>query len=125
VDGLLLDSDHPRAASDLETKMAVQRDFAESLYQLSLFPEGRDALLTDQELTLKAFNGDLIPIHQAVVPALEALSEQALSQEAKDCADGALVALGVRQLEHAAADDEEGPGHVMLSYQVGAVSSCT
>ena len=49
VDSLLLDADHPRkAASTFESvKAAVQRDAAEALQQLTVYPPGRAALLAD------------------------------------------------------------------------------
>jgi hypothetical protein len=69
---------------------------------VSLFVEGREALLADP----------------SVVPALETLAKDALSQEAAECAQGALMALGLRQVDSTSADGEEGPRHIMLSYQV-------
>ncbi len=49
VDSLLLDSDHPRKAAGTfgSVKSAVQRDAAEALQQLSVYPPGREALLAD------------------------------------------------------------------------------
>jgi hypothetical protein len=49
VDSLLLDDDHPRkAAGSFESvKAAVQRDAAEALQQLTVYPPGRAALLGD------------------------------------------------------------------------------
>ena len=69
---------------------------------MSLFVDGREALLADP----------------SVVPALETLAKDALSQEAAECAQGALMALGVRQVESTPADGGDGPRHIMLSYQV-------
>eukprot|EP01043_Picozoa_sp_COSAG02_P063724 COSAG02_NODE_9112_length_2326_cov_1.163000_3_plen_142_part_00 len=95
--------------------VAVQRDCAESLQQLSLFPAGRDGLLANDPLSLSSAGGYVVKV-QPVVEALEALSEQALSTEARECAIGALMALGVHTPEQH--DCEVGvTKHVMLSYQ--------
>eukprot|EP01043_Picozoa_sp_COSAG02_P020379 COSAG02_NODE_1004_length_15275_cov_11.955917_13_plen_112_part_00 len=70
---------------------------------MSLFLDGREALLADP----------------SVVPALETLAKDALSQEAAECAQGALMALGVRHVDSTPTDGAHGPcGHIMLSYQV-------
>jgi|EP01043_Picozoa_sp_COSAG02_P044546 hypothetical protein len=95
--------------------VAVQRDCAESLQQLSLFPDGREALLAKEPLSLSSSGGYVVKI-QPVVEALEALSEQAMSQEAKECAAGALMALGVHTPEKHNSGVEV-PKHIMLSYQ--------
>ena len=116
VTGLFLDPEHPRAGSDHEPMAAVQRDFAEALQQLALWSEGRDALLSDVPLSLSNIAGGHTVAIQPVVPALEALVERALSPEAKECANGALMALGVRQPEHHHMDTQA-PRHIMLSYQ--------
>eukprot|EP01050_Picozoa_sp_SAG11_P016871 SAG11_NODE_2357_length_3468_cov_1.841199_2_plen_688_part_00 len=101
VDGLLLDPAHPRAGHDREVMAVVQRDYAESLQQLALFPEGREALLADPSIELQL--SSMAPLlHERVVvmpaiAALELLAAEALSPEAKKAADGALLALGVQQ----------------------------
>eukprot|EP01043_Picozoa_sp_COSAG02_P062726 COSAG02_NODE_8725_length_2462_cov_1.635633_2_plen_623_part_00 len=82
VDGLLLDAEHarnrdPPVGAPQAIKAVVQRDFAECIQQLSLFPPGCDAL--------KAATG--------VVTALHALIGEAWTEEAKDCARGALMQL--------------------------------
>ncbi len=69
---------------------------------MSLFLDGRAALLADP----------------SVVPALETLAKDALSQEAAECAQGALMALGIRQMDPTSFDGGDGPRHIMLSYQV-------
>ena len=70
---------------------------------MSLFLDGREALLADP----------------SVVPALETLAKDALSQEAAECAQGTLMALGIRQMDSTSFDEADGPcGHIMLSYQV-------
>jgi hypothetical protein len=77
VSGLLLDPDHPRKDTPQATKAIVQRDFAECIQQLSLFPPGCEAL--------QAAPG----VHEA----LEALIDTGWTEEAKDCARGALMQL--------------------------------
>jgi hypothetical protein len=101
VDGLLLDPDHPRKDTDEEIKAAVQRDFAECIQQISLFPPGCKAL--------QAAPG--------VVEALDALVEQAWSEEAKDCARGALMQLTDRWHPHTGGGGGGGVDalHIMMS----------
>ena len=102
VDSLLLDADHPRRAqADFGTVAPpVQRDFAEAIQQLSAFPPGRDALLQDPSVT----------------EALRELVDKGLTDEAKECAAGALQALGIwERAEHVVVD--EGSRHIMMSYQ--------
>ena len=81
IDGLLLDPEHPRKGFAEPVKAAVQRDFAECILQISLFPPGLKALKADT----------------AVVTALHALVDTAWSEAAKDCARGALMQLTNRQ----------------------------
>jgi len=98
IDGLLLDPEHPRRDTDEAVKAAVQRDFAECVQQISLFPAGCDALKADS----------------AVIPALDALVDKAWSEEAKDCAQGALMQLTDRHRETIAAIDLDAL-HIMMS----------
>lgn len=104
IDGLLLEPTHPRAeTTSLEIKAVLQRDYAECIQQLSLFHLGCEALKQDP----------------AVVDALDALVERAWTEEAKDCARGALVQLTDRLPESAVAMAEgrsQSIGHVMVSY---------
>ena len=65
IDGLLLDPEHPRKDTNDAVKTAVQRDFAECIQQIVLFPAGREALTVNETLM----------------------------QAAKVCAEGALMAL--------------------------------
>ena len=108
--GLMLDPAHHRSdeadITDFEgVKAAVQKDYAECLQQLSLFPEGREAMIRDP----------------AVIEALRELvsagCELCWSDEARRCALGALMALEGR--DHSTAQ-ESAPGAgdrwVMLSY---------
>ena len=103
LDGLLLQPEHPRQGSDPVVKAAVQRDFAECIQQISLFPPGCDALRA----------------HSGMVEALDALVELAWSEEAKDCVRGALMQMAERPPEPIAGgggggDDDE-LLHIMVS----------
>jgi hypothetical protein len=106
VNGLLLDPAHARKDSDEAVKAAVQRDFAECIQQISLFPPGCEALLATA----------------GAVEALDALVELAWSEEAKDCARGALMQLTGRHPEPV------GGGiaalHIMVSCECAPVPSC-
>ena len=98
LDGLLLDPEHPRKDTDETVKTAVQRDFAECIQQISLFPPGCEALKENE----------------AVIQALSILKDKAWSEEARICAEGALIALMPPEPEPLPDGEEE---HVMLSYQ--------
>ena len=98
IDGLLLDPEHPRKDTDQTIKAAIQRDFAECIQQISLFPTGCDALKADS----------------AVVDVLDALVDKAWSEEAKDCARGALMQLTDRHHETVAEIDLDAL-HIMMS----------
>ena len=107
ISGLFLDPDHPRglrakeilheaaAPTPLEVQAVYQRNWTELLEQLALFGPGKEALLCDE----------------AAMAALEAVVELGMTEEAKQHARGALIALrGVAEHE------EVVPNHVMLSY---------
>ena len=98
VDGLLLNPEHARKDTDQSIKAVIQRDFAESIQQMSLFPPGCDAL--------KAAVG--------IVDALDMLVDKAWTEAAKDSARGALRQLTDRHREVVVEVDLEAP-HVMLS----------
>ena len=95
VDALLLDPAHPRAELKHELKSWCQTTHAECLAQLAMVPEGRKALLRDP----------------SVHPALEAVAERGLCDEAQQHASAALLALSDTAMVRSA----EGPKHVMLS----------
>ena len=106
IDGLMLDPEHPRKDTDEAVKVAVQRDFAECLQQIALFPAGCDALKADSA---------------AVIDVLDALVDKAWSEEAKDCARGALMQLmqltdrpRVVVADTSKVDPDD---HIMMSYQ--------
>ena len=106
--GLFLDPDHPRGLrakeilhdaanpTPVHVQQYFQRNYTEALEQLALFGPGREALLRDE----------------AAAVALEAVVEHGMTEEAKEHARGALIALrGVVE-----ADEVSAPNHIMLSY---------
>ena len=97
INGLFLDPDHPRANLKDEIKLWNQETHVECLAQLALFPPGRDALLQNP----------------AVSEALVAVAEQGMSEQARDYAQAALMALSGDELKMRT----EGQKHLMLSYQ--------
>jgi hypothetical protein len=114
TEALLLDPAHLRTASDPQsavppmreaTKAAFQQTAAECFLQLALFEPGR-AMLSDETAALEA-------LHALV-------DGQALSEEAKVSAHGALLEIEGRT--HEPEPEREGAaeegGHVMVSYQV-------
>ena len=97
VDALLIDPGHPRAGMKEELKVWCQQHHAECLAQLAVFEPAREALLQDP----------------SVLQALEAVAEAGLSEEARDFASAALLALSDKKLVKVL----EGQKHIMLSYQ--------
>jgi hypothetical protein len=102
VDSLLLDPEHP-IRSDGRTNFEaicgpVQRDFAEALAQLAVYPPGRQVLLQDP----------------TVVEALKQVAAKGWLDEAKRSAESALAALS--DVAHEASH-HKGHRHVMISYQ--------
>ena len=86
VHGLMLDPAYHRTGERDTTdfagiKAAVQRDYAECLQQLSLFPEGREVMIRDPAVT------------EALHALVSAGDELCWSGEARRCAHGALMAL--------------------------------
>lgn len=101
VDALLLDPEHPRAELEEQSKEWLQQMHCECLEQLALFAPGKEALLQDG----------------SVVPALEAVAAGGMTEQARNSAAGALMAL--RKDDQPARHDSElpqGERHVMLSY---------
>ena len=86
-------------------KAIVQKDFAECIQQIALFPPGCDALKVDP----------------AVVEALDALVEKAWTEEAKDSARGALMQLTDRRPETVVNLDAL---HVMMSCECTTAPVC-
>eukprot|EP01045_Picozoa_sp_COSAG04_P004170 COSAG04_NODE_177_length_21403_cov_37.154807_11_plen_615_part_00 len=102
--GLFTDPEHPRGQNGTnpvpgEMQAIWQRNFAEILQQLALFPAGSEALLQEA----------------AVLKALEEVAERGMSAEAREHAAGALMALSDKEIH---ASESGGPKHIMLSYQV-------
>jgi hypothetical protein len=104
VDALLLDPEHPRAGMKEELKAWCQQHHCEALAQLAVHDGSREALLRDG----------------SVVPALEAVMKDGLSEEARELAAAAVSALSERELVLAT----EGQKHVMLSCEFRASSMC-
>lgn len=105
VAGLFLDpDDHPRGLNavppatptPLEVQAIFQRNFSETIQQLSLFEPGKEVLLQDD----------------SIVEAMEAVAEGGMSEEARESARGALMALVGPTAEPKKLEGEE---HVMLS----------
>ena len=103
INGLFLDPQHPRADLKNEIKEWNQTMHAECLAQLALFPQGRDALRQGP----------------AVSEALQAVVAHGLTAEARNFAQGALLALSDQELQMRT----EGDSHVMLSYQWSSQST--
>ena len=106
--GLFLDAEqHPRGQNavppsspvPVEIQAIWQRNYAEALQQLALFPPGREAILQQP----------------SIMKALEEVAERGMSPEAREHAEGALIALSDKEMQ---AVDGDGPKHIMLSYQV-------
>ena len=104
VDALLLDPEHPRAGMKEELKAWCQQHHCEALAQLAVHDGSREALLRDG----------------SVVPALEAVMKDGLSEEARELAAAAVSALSERELVPAT----EGQKHVMLSCEFCARLIC-
>jgi hypothetical protein len=99
VHALLLEGspEHARKDTPEEIKAAVQRDFAECIQQVSLFPPGCEALRAAD-----------------ITEVLDQLVDKAWSEEAKDSARGALMQLTDRHREVPTVVDPDAR-HVMLS----------
>jgi hypothetical protein len=106
IASLMLDPNHKRQDTSQATKERVQRDYAECIQQISLFPPGCEVLKNNS----------------AVVEALDALVDKGWSDEAKQCAHAALMQLCPERIKHSEqTGDGNGTaadgGHVMVSYQ--------
>ena len=104
VSSLLLDLEDPRRSQPNFEAIApvVQRDVAEAIAQLAMFPPGRTALLQDP----------------TVVEALQQVAAEGWEDEARNHAQSALAALTDRQhVEHRQHSDVK---HVMVSYNWSA-----
>lgn len=105
MEALLLNPEHVRNHGDLEqsdeVKGAIQCDAAESLMQLALFPPGRDVLQQDA----------------SVLDALHMLVDKALTEEARQYAEGALMALLPPEAVVHHHEIDMDARHVFMSYQ--------
>ena len=77
TEALLLDGGHVRAKQDAQTKAAIQQDAAECFLWLAQFLPGRE----------------LLAAAPAVMDALRAMTSEASTEEAKESAHGALMAI--------------------------------
>ena len=100
ISGLLLTEDHPRLPLAEPIHSWCQAMHAECLMQLAVFPPGKAALLQSPE----------------AMERLEMLADVGLTNEAKDFARGALVALRDADQPHALGGNVMDE-HIMLSYQ--------
>jgi hypothetical protein len=100
MEALLLDSEHTRQDQSEDVRGSIQRDAAECLMQLALFDPGRDILQKDE----------------SVLDALRTLIDHGMTDEAKQYAKGALMALLPPEEPHPVRPDQV-QGHVMVSYQ--------
>jgi hypothetical protein len=107
LSGLLLDPECARKDTAEEIKAVVQRDFAECIQQISLFPPGAKALQAAAD----------------AIETLDALVEHAWTAEAKDSARGALMQLTDRHREATTAIDPDAR-HVMLSCECDPSICC-
>ena len=102
LSGLMLNEDHPRAGLPLETRGWLQSMHTECLCQIALYPAGRRALLQNP----------------SICEALQVVAASGLTDESRNLASSALLALSDRDLKRMAGKGEGSrPGHVMLSYQ--------
>jgi hypothetical protein len=110
VDSLLLDPEHPRRHGVTvlgvktefeEVKGAVQRDFAEAIAQLAMYPPAHEVLLRDSTVT----------------EALARVAQGGWEADARMHAEFALAALSGRPPLDGVADEQERYDHIMLSYQ--------
>jgi hypothetical protein len=93
----MIDSSHARDDLNDDAKAWLQTTHAECLAQLAVFPEGREALLRQGS---------------AVTEALQAVAEAGLTQESREHASAALMAMSDRELQLTT----EGQKHIMISY---------
>lgn len=101
-EAMCLDPEHARNVLDDEARAAIQRDSAESLLQLALYEQGKQVLVA-------------APV---VLQSLNVLAQDALTEDAKLMAHGALQAIG--EIEHELDPHIEGPlpsQWIMMSYQ--------
>ena len=110
IASLMLDPNHkrldPKQNTSQATKNRVQRDYAECIQQISLYPPGCEVLKANP----------------AVVEALDALIDKAWTEEAQQCAHAIMMQLCPERIKHSAhtgggSGTQAEEGHVMISYQ--------
>jgi hypothetical protein len=95
--GLLLDPEHPRKDTAEPVKAAVQRDIAESIQQLAVFPQACEVLKADSEL----------------IDAVKALVDQGWTKEAKETAARTLAIFHPEHFVKFVVDEDS--LHIMMS----------
>ena len=103
--GLLLDPEHPRKDTAEPVKAAVQRDIAECIQQLAVFPQAREVLKADSEL----------------IDAVKALVDKGWTNEAKETAARTLATFYPEQLVKFVVDEDS--LHIMMSCKHSVSSS--
>ena len=103
TESLLLDSTHVRADQDPQTKAAIQQDAAECFLWLAQTETGRE----------------LLAAAPTVLDALHAMKSDASTEEAKESAHCALLAVQGRTHEPEPVQDDGAGGWVMMSYSWG------
>jgi hypothetical protein len=104
--GLLLDPEHPRKDTAEPVKAAVQRDIAECIQQLAVFPQACEVLKADSEL----------------IDAVKALVDKGWTKEAKETAARTLSTFYPEQLVKFVVDDKDSL-HIMMSCKRRVCSS--
>eukprot|EP01048_Picozoa_sp_COSAG05_P018251 COSAG05_NODE_2639_length_2813_cov_1.688651_2_plen_151_part_00 len=105
IDGLLLNPEHPRKDTELGIKAIVQRDFAECILQIALFPPGCEALKIAE-----------------ICETLEVLVDKAWTDEAKDSARAAVAQLtGNKPGPDININIDIDAMHIMISCKCGGV----
>lgn len=102
VFGLMLDADHPRKDTSEEIKAQVQRDYAECMLQVALFPRGCDLLSKADP---------------RVVEVLDMLVEKASSEEAKEIGLKTRMLLCPSPTRYIPPECNVDAKHIMMSYQ--------
>jgi hypothetical protein len=95
--GLLLDPEHPRKDTAEPVKAAVQRDIAECIQQLAVFPQACEVLKADSEL----------------IDAVKALVDQGWTKEAKETAARTLAIFHPEHFVKFVVDEDS--LHIMMS----------
>ena len=103
--GLLLDPEHPRKDTAEPVKAAVQRDIAESIQQLAVFPQACEVLKADSKL----------------IDAVKTLADKGWTDKAKETATRTLLTFYPEQLVKFVVDEDS--LHIMMSCKHSVSSS--